>query len=513
MNTSAIMDLVNDLEERFSVDQWTAGGVHIWPFLRIKVNFDLYYAYHASTGTRTRTRASRAAGLLKDLVRFGHATLADARMNRRPRRHADVVLVSDGISYAFQNDAWYEKFCDPLIERFTSRGISSLLISPSHTYRIPRHTASFFIQPRLDAVRLRNLLFPVLAPANDTLQREFPAFCSYFEQRGLPPPVPTLDALQRSAGVLQRLCSAYQDIFRKTTPALVCIVSYYSVEGMAVNLACRRCGIPSIDLQHGLQGDLHVAYARWKRVPADGYELLPSHFWVWDGSDAKTIEQWNAPVARWHRPIIGGNLWLNEWLDGHDGFLAAYDRRMMDACRRFPGKPHVLVTLQFNLADEGTLGPLLAAMRRTQHELRWWVRLHPCMLNDRGAVRSLLAKCGITDAETDLATDLPLYAVLRHMDLHVTHSSSTVIEAALFGIPSVVISSYGAEFFPEQLSTGWAVTAFTEQAIIESLWSQQSARQALQPTRPLPPSPEKAFEELIALTTSDPRIKEDRNAS
>ena len=41
MNTSEIMDLINDVENRFSVDQWIVGGIRIWPYLRIRLNFDL----------------------------------------------------------------------------------------------------------------------------------------------------------------------------------------------------------------------------------------------------------------------------------------------------------------------------------------------------------------------------------------------------------------------------------------------------------------------------------------
>jgi len=508
MNTSDVMDLINDLEGRFAVDQWKAGDIHIWPFLRIKLNFDLYYAHHACGGNSGVTTLARVVGLLKSLARFSYAVLADAGKNCRPREHADVLLVSDGLSFAYNDGEWYEKFCDPFIDRFSSQNISTFLLLLSHAYHIPRRSSSLFMQPRLDATRIRCRIFPSATPANEALQKDYPAYRAYLEGLCLQLTVPTLDSVQRYAAELRRLSAVWAGLLRRTTPSLVLVVSYYGMEGLALNLACRELGIPSVDLQHGLQGNLHVAYARWKRVPSYGYEMLPTFFWVWEQSDAKTIEQWNAQVSRWHRPLVGGNLWLNEWLSGENNLVAKHDRKLQDVRALFPGKYHVLITLQLHQADDRTLDSLFAAMRKTGQEYHWWIRLHPCMLGERGSVRAMLERNEISDFELDLATDLPLYALLRQMDLHLTHSSSTVIEAAFFGIPSVLISSYGAEFFPDQTVSGWAVTALTEDTIIEAIRVQLASRADLKHKRPVPVKADSVIDELIHMGSGRSLVNE-----
>jgi hypothetical protein len=501
MNTSAIMDLINDLESRFAVDTWMAGGVRIWPYLRIKLNFDLYYAYHADRGTARPSVPARIARPLMHLSRFGYAALADAGNNSWPWGHADILMMSDGLSYAFHDERWYEKFCDPLISRFSSRGFSTFLMTPSHAYRIPRRTPSLFLQPCLDVARAVGMARSSSATPNEALQQDYPAYRAVLAERSLRLDVPSLSDVQRYASVLLCMADVYRRIIQRTTPSLVFLVSYYWMEGMALNLACRRSGIPAVDLQHGLQGDLHVAYARWNRIPADGYELLPSRFWVWEQSDADTIERWSAPAARWHRPLLGGNLWLNEWRSGEGASIKQYDRIMLESLSEHPDRPQILVTLQFNMTEERTLGPLLSVMQRTQGEWRWWVRLHPCMLNERIAVRAMLSRNGISHVDLDRATDLPLYALLRHMDLHITHSSSTVIEAEQFGVPSVVISTYGAEFFGAQLASGWAVTALSEDAIIAAIQSQLQARYRLRLELPAAQSSADAIDELLRSLT------------
>ena len=89
------------------------------------------------------------------------------------------------------------------------------------------------------------------------------------------------------------------------------VVTYYGSIGMAFDLACREFGIPSFDIQHGVQGSLHAAYGRWLRLPVNGYELLPSFFLCWSQKEKSVIEEWSNKFSKWHRPLVHGNLYLD----------------------------------------------------------------------------------------------------------------------------------------------------------------------------------------------------------
>lgn len=466
MNSSQIMDVIRDMERRFAVDQWTVDGIALWPFLRVRLNFDLFRAHQLDQPAVTL--AGYALAIAKNAARFCYASLADVRGNRLRPGRADVVFLSDGLSFALLNGSWYEKYCDPLIERFSERGLSSLLVSPSHAYHIPRHTPSIFIQPRLDAVMVRRTLHAPRMAVSEAFGREYPQYARRLRELDLDVAALTTDAVFRYAAIIRDIAELYRGILSRAVARLAFIVCYYSVEGMAFNLACRELGIPSVELQHGggFEGDLHVAYAAWTKVPQDGYALLPSHFWCWTGNDVEVIRRWNATVAGRHQPVLGGNPWMNEWRAGTSAVVSEYDHRVAAAQGAAADRRQLLVTLQYGFADDRALGPLLDAIRRTQHEWRWWVRLHPVMLTERDAVRSLLAHHGIVEYDLDAASDLPLYALLRHMDLHLTHSSATVIETSAFGIPSVIVSEYGREFFPAQITAGRARAANSTDEII-----------------------------------------------
>lgn len=479
MKASEMMDLVVDLEHRYAVDRWTIDDLHVWPLLRMQISFDLFYAYHtAAMARRTQVAPafSRGLQLMKQMLKFGRSFLADFEKNAWPNKRVDVVLFSDGVSYVPLDGVWHERFCDPLSSLLRERGRTSILISPFHEYYVPRRSASIFIQPCLDLIKVRNHLCLRQGVTSRALASEYDAFCTYLNGKRFQITVPDLRWLHKYAAIVRGISKLYQSILRRTSPRAVFIVGYYSIEGMAATFACRKLGIASVDIQHGRQGDLHPAYASWTKVPESGYGVLPTYFWCWSESEAKTIGRWTGRVERWHKAVVGGNVWLDQWRVGGHEFVYRYDRRIGAVLSKHPGCRHILAALQVDLADEKTLAPVLEAMRCSPSNWRWWVRLHPTMTRERDRIRRMLNAHGITDFELDVATDYPLYAVLRHVDVHVTHSSSTVIEAEQFGVPSVIFSEVGAEFFPEQIQSGCAVTAYAPPDIVRAIEAQLKRR-------------------------------------
>jgi len=121
-------------------------------------------------------------------------------------------------------------------------------------------------------------------------------------------------------------------------------------------------------------------------------------------------------------------------------------------------------------------------MRQTESLCYWWLRVHPGKVKEKDVFKRLVQEAGISTGEVDLATDFPLYALLRQMDLHLTFYSSSVLEAKDFGVPSVVVGDYGKELFSDQISSGWAFPADTPEEIILGIKSQFHNREELNKT-------------------------------
>jgi hypothetical protein len=470
MISSEIMDTINDVEATFPVDGWRIDGVAIWPLVRIRWALDVFECSLAASGppaasTGLRRARRRLFDGLGSLGRLARARLWDHNREAPLRGTVDAVLLSDGVSYLRLGGRAYERFCDPIITHLNGRDRATLLLNPLRVYPTPRFSSSRSVQPSLDLLRVQLGLARRLG-----FRPPRPGLLGFEEARaflGSRGPIPSLALAEVAflAQVIDVWAEYFAKVLRRAAPKAAFLVSYYCLVGFAFARACRRLGIPCVDLQHGVAGQLHPAYGRWHRVPADGYDLLPAVFWCWGDGDKAAIDSWAGRVPAWHRAVVGGNLLLEQWRAGRDDpQVADCDKRVL--AMKTPGALHVLVTLQPGLTGPAALGPLLQAMPRIEEKCRLWVRLHPTMIGMESEVRRILPSSRV---EITSSSELPLYGLLRHTDVHVTHSSSTVTEAAAFGVPSLVLSRYGLELFPEEVSQGWATLAEDAESVVKGL--------------------------------------------
>ncbi len=475
------MNLLNEVEERFPVDLWMINGIHIWPLIRLELatdltNYSMYPAlYHSARSvSKERRRATLLMQEASGLLRFGRAYTKDFSKNTNPRK-AEVVFLSDGISFSYLIDSWYDKWCDPFVSRLSRDNIRSFLMTPSHHYYIPRRTSSMFIQPYLDRIRVKTLF-----SSNRGFEAKldgFQEFVDFIESKesGLSPP--PLRRIRDQCHLVTKYAEFFQKIFGLIKPRSAFVVSYYNIGGMAFNLACRNLGILSVDIQHGLQGDLHWAYGRWNNVPPTGYELLPKLFWVWTDEEGHAIRGWSSRVSEWHRPIVGGNLFLDLWRSSENEIVKYYDHQIQTIKTDNKHLIHVLYTVGYE--DNEKVATIFNAMKQTESLCYWWLRVHPGRLKEREAFKKLARENGISNGDVDLATDLPLYALLRQVDLHLTFNSSSVLEAKDLGVPSVVVGDYGKELFSNQIASGWAFPADTVEEVLLGIKTQFHNREEL----------------------------------
>jgi hypothetical protein len=87
------------------------------------------------------------------------------------------------------------------------------------------------------------------------------------------------------------------------------------------------------------------------------------------------------------------------------------------------------------------------------------------MFYDKNIIYNQLRKCKSKNWNLDDASQLPLYAILPNIDLHVTLYSSVVIEAELFGIPSIVSAQFGEEYYKDYIKRETCYVAFSEESL------------------------------------------------
>lgn len=446
------MDFINEIENRFPVDEWIVNDIHIWPIIRIQVATSIILKI--AQGNQIPKQKQEKQSLLskitrrtKNQVNYYKHYLRDFSNNDSIHNPVDVIFLGSQVSRVLVNGKWFDRYCDPIIDKFKNLGWKSLYMEHLYQYKTPRHNRGVFIQPYLDNLRIKLLLEPIPEIDYDQFSG-FMEFAEYLKRSwGI-----TLNDLQLSRNVnyMMLLADLFGKIIKSAKPTVGFVVCYYSIEGMAFNLACQRNNIPSIDIQHGFQGDLHRAYGQWNRVPFHGFELLPSFFWVWSEYEAKVIEMWNKTVSGVHQPFVGGNPWLDVCNENPVLFFGSKALEYINTTHQ--AKVKILFCLS-GIIDYGVTITewIQAVIKNSPTDWLWFVRLHPCEMSERARIRELLATCYPAKVELDIATDLPLPLLMQNVDIHITHWSATTLEAAVYGIPTIVVDQKGFDLFNEQI--------------------------------------------------------------
>ena len=449
------------VEQRFPVNDWAIGGIHVWPMVRMPLQYNLQNTADAS--------ARRACWLLLlksvPFLSYLRCRLLDRRgYVPRPRRADVLFLTHAGNRARLPGGEAVDRFVDPIQDLLDERGISSFVMErmrPGVERFFPRQrSAHQFWWPSV-RTRLENSLLP----------RRLPVAMQGYEEartavaRETDCALPAADALARRVAALADLRRYFAAILREVSPRAAFGVCFYGLENMALSAACREACLPSVDIQHGYAGAMHHAYSNWSTFPRNGYEVMPSYFWRWDDRSAQEIAPWLEPMAPYHRSVVGGNPanMLHRFVDETSVDVQAFKR--LSNGRGEGGRVNVLVALTVieDCGDgsysqiPGFLHGLVKAMGETCF---WWIRLHPnTSSTESRQVRADLAAMRYANMEAEMASRLPLSFIMSHMDLLVTEGSSIVYEAEAMGIPSLITSRKAPAAFESVIRSGRASVA------------------------------------------------------
>ncbi len=429
-NRAQIAESLGEYEETHPVDEWAVAGLSAWPSLRLRTGLSVLQRKTTSPlpplGARLRARC-RAAGRLA-------RTLYAA-----PPRPSAVVLLGRSARNISIGAAAHNAILDPLVDMLHARGIGQCLWETGAPTRGRVHPV-FAIDAWMERAwllrRVRGL------PLLETEPDWFSPYCRWAKSRlgiDLPPWSHWSDFFR----YLACMADAMEGLLAGTR--LLLVDCWYSREGWAAIHAARRLGILTVDIQHGLQGPGHFAYAQWRRRPEKGvYTTMPDAWWVWGKDDSENLVEANGfPIgpAGIH---LGGHPWLNRWRAA-EGW--AEGERAVGEAQHLRGEASraLLVTLQRDVPFADILEPLL---RQAPRDWMWWVRLHPAMGDQERAVAHALqtvAKPGRLHVAD--ATRLPLYALMKTADAHLTWWSTCAHEALAFGLPTILLHENGADAF------------------------------------------------------------------
>ena len=250
-------------------------------------------------------------------------------------------------------------------------------------------------------------------------------------------------------------------ILRRKKPRRCFIVCYYSALGMALCAACRTLGIESADIQHGVGGSNMRSYAKWVSIPPHGFNTLPSIFFCWTHIDKVAIDRWAKTTGGVHQARVTGNLW-REYVEltGRDRAAEFYIESLVS------GYDYVVV---YTASVFGVSSEMGAAILNMPDRYIFVVRAHP----DTPESEIEAARSRYASQEGNVLFLSPsacgIDLLMRHADVHVTEWSASVYDALFEGVPSVVISDLGAQYFEDFVAAGYAVSAKSVEDICDAI--------------------------------------------
>lgn len=435
---------------------WVVENTHLWPLYRLEL-YRLMFIDRTKQQKKRNARPEIVPTLRKCKT---SATKKDAPSN--------IWLVSDGVSFSSLGDDEFERFCNPVYTTLCEMGHTSVLIDRASLN--PRNTTipTRWWAPITQRAKLFGILRAAITP-DIRHQWMIEQISSIATQANIKLPHLSSKRFNAMSNAVLSLAKKLEGKMRSERVKAVFVVGYYDVGGYAYTLAANRIGIASVDIQHGVTGEFNLAYSNWKVQPSVELSLLPKEYLCWSQEDADVIQKWaNKHDRTKRRTFVSGHPFLEAWRKGDIHLPEQTENKIEKLTMHAEGRPIVLVTLQPNLCCPKSLTPMLKAWAEKPN-VTWWIRMHPLAQSDHDNIESLLGQYQVHHWNIDEASSLPLPALLQRSTIHATHSSSTVIEAALLGVPSLIWSEYGEQLFETLIMGGIATRIISGEDFVKEL--------------------------------------------
>jgi hypothetical protein len=490
-NTGKTTRLLHEIEAEFPVDDWQIAGVHVWPIIRIRI-FQLLHDENSD-----QTRGSKYAsnfiasfkGRLKEpiksflkllgigyfviLIREAFATRTQAL--GIPRDSRILFFSPNGRRILYRNRPYHRTF-GPFCDFLKRRGMQNIILElPGGEYDQSAYdNASLQIykgpSPRnLQREKKRSFGYTISLP----YYNEFLAFLlktdlkihqSHF----------SIPEIRNTLAYIRAGSNTFADTLRETQIQLCVIDCFYHWDAFSLIIACKMLKIKTLEIQHGVQGTTHPAYAPWLKMPKAGFAAIPEFFWCWDDYSAKNIQKW-LPKNKNDTVIIGGNPLLSTYRQElqQTKFVHPLVQRATEIA--LAGKTNVLVTLQPGIKLTSWI---IASIKAQNSPYYWWIRLHPKQnLEDIAYILNGPDSSTLVTYQVHSAAEIALPELISQMNLHLTYHSSCILEAEFFGVPSLTYGKECLTMYPRQVENKNLVFVNTEKQLLRQFQDLKQKKQ------------------------------------
>ncbi len=440
-NREEIKDFIVGLEKKFPVNEWKINSLHIWPYIRIKLYFYLIKVIEKPETLVPIVRTKNSTEKLKSLYRSIRSILFYLRWIKTLPQKENLFVGADAHRIDFKGSR-FNRYFDIFIDKYAIRDESIYFEYGLNTKRQYNSDLIFtfseafkgflFLNKRLKTSKLSVEGYDSFLEflKNDIRLTRFTEL--YSKER----------ITRWAEDVFYVKVLFFQKVLQIVQPKKVVILCYYLEDIFALTAAANHLKIVTVEMQHGPQPTVHLAYSSWSVLPKEGYDMIPKTFWCWDDSSHNVIKHWTKNNQNYSVKVIG-NPWIDFWKTKE---------------MNYQHQNYILYSLQPSPITIEQLFPesILNFIKNNPH--KWFIRLHPRQLNEIETIKSFLISKGVLElVNLDEATYDPLPLLLSKASLHLTHFSGTAIEASFFNVFTVLLNEIGVFSFQDLISTQKAV--------------------------------------------------------
>lgn len=443
-----LVDVLNDLEKKYPVDQWTYDGIYVWPIIKLQLYF--YYIHNfIEKGISSKSpQKSKVNGIIK----IFDSLIQLIRLVVKPKVKGKWIIATESENYkTIWNNTKINKFYYPLEAAINQEGFQLLYLNwtpisksikssnPKGILYMNQYYPFFRFWNKLKSfVKKPKVFFPEYKSIIKDIENEIP-FKPPFSKGN------EKEYLCHNIEQVLSYSSSINIVLKKYSPKFILELCYYNLANLSLNILANENKIPIIELQHGSLGPSHLGYTGWSNLPKNGYKLFPNIIWCWDKLSYDHINTWASKTPNIEL-IIGGNTWLtyinNSKLEDIDWF--------------FEKKTIILYTMQRNYIEDY----IYETIRLSSKKYLWMLRPHPRHSESIEEIKRKAAQYKIENKiEIEKAQKMPLPAILKNAYLHLSEFSGSIIEAAAIGTHSIILNQEGVDSYTEYIDEGKA-TAF-----------------------------------------------------
>ena len=455
LTTSDVVHLINNIEQSFDVKEWKINDIRVWPIIRLTLAFSL-------DSISDKKKYTDKKSIVFHLIGFSKTLFYNLFHWYSLKKTTILFITYSSAKHNKIKEKWFDSYLDPIANILEKNKISYQFLEYDGNYDF---RFSSFHKFKIIQYHLFYNLIKARYSEKKVLIDEFSInlienINKYLINKGLSNFLLTENLVRKKVSQIIFNNVYFTKLLQMCKPSVVIGSNYYGIE-MALNLACRKMNIKSIDIQHGVQGDYHVAYGSWKKIPETGYDLLPDIFAVWSEEEKKVIDKW--AEGTYHKAKIIGHPMRNYLA------IAKGQNRISE---RKNCKINVLITLQ---TGRGFIKLYKELLEFNNHQIFWFIRKHPTMgTKEQREIKKELSFYNKSIYNYENASDEVLFDLLERIDIHISENSSVVIEAAQYGIPTILVHESGKDLYEREILSGKAFFITQPQQIIEKINSLKS---------------------------------------